>query len=165
MMGQTTRYSDTPCPVCTGTGKNPRNRKKKCEPCHGTGKQIICDNCLQPWPCAGIRPHVIDGCCTLPRAAREEVPPPPMPSVIAFPLFKNGIAPLITSEILAVQPMTMGEPIFKFEYTHEEIPNCPNCHHPVSIGGLMEDGFLDRCDVCFAEYVVRRNPDRAEKRS
>ncbi|CAB4203377.1 hypothetical protein UFOVP1382_12 [uncultured Caudovirales phage] len=244
MMGQDTRYSDAPCPACTGTGKNPRNRKKKCEPCGGVGKQIVCDRCFKPWPCDGMQPYVIDGSCTNPRHPREEVPIRPFKTV-TFPIFKSGVPPLVASEILSVQPMTMAtdltpktadmmftfnrvepgevklrvdkvrklvsdegmaewlartnaksgpfgkvifpdgservitdikvsydEPFVTGDFVMRDISvvdatlSCPECSQPISpFPEFLHNGFYDSCDACGEEFVVRRNPDRAEKKA
>ena len=51
------------CPVCYGTGKDPKKRTRKCPQCDGRGRAAFCTRCGQLDPCPGIPTNVIDGTC------------------------------------------------------------------------------------------------------
>ena len=40
-----------PCPVCVGSGKDPKKRKRPCPNCRGTGKISRCREC-EKHPCS-----------------------------------------------------------------------------------------------------------------
>ncbi len=63
MIGQNTHLSDEDCKTCGGTGADPKKRKRKCLDCNGSGKVMVCSNCLEPFPCSGMAPNVFDGQC------------------------------------------------------------------------------------------------------
>lgn len=65
MEGNCYIYSNIPCPVCEGRGY--RKMRKKCERCDGTGKAIVCENCLEEKPCSGMSHLAMDDQCSNPR--------------------------------------------------------------------------------------------------
>ena len=97
-----------PCPTCKGTGKDPRKRKRKCpEIDQGRcvhGRQVVCDNCLHPFPCHGMGPDLLCGqTCSRRRAPRIERPVnlnPKPPGKIVFP-FIGGTSVGIEEIVLA----------------------------------------------------------------
>lgn len=44
-----------PCEACVGSGKDRKNRKRKCPKCHGVGKTLICTSCEEDMPCSGTK--------------------------------------------------------------------------------------------------------------
>jgi len=52
--------SEDPCPVCGGSGRDPKKRKLRCPRCYGHGKNIVCGECGKDWPCDGYDPKVFD---------------------------------------------------------------------------------------------------------
>jgi len=48
------------CPDCTGSGKDPRKRKRQCLRCGGTGRVECCSSCGHLMPCPGTNDKVFD---------------------------------------------------------------------------------------------------------
>jgi RecJ-like exonuclease len=59
-MGRTDVVRCDGCPVCNGSGKSHRNRKKACTECDGTGRALVCKTCGGLMPCLGTDPDVFD---------------------------------------------------------------------------------------------------------
>ena len=57
------------CPVCNKdsvslhVGKDPKNRKRKCSKCDGTGEIAYCYTCGEESVCGGMATNVLDGNC------------------------------------------------------------------------------------------------------
>lgn len=49
-----------PCPGCSGSGVDPKNRKQKCLQCYGQKHVQWCMTCDTPIPCTGTNPNVMD---------------------------------------------------------------------------------------------------------
>jgi len=48
------------CPLCAGTGRDPKKRKRACPRCSGDGKVSCCTTCGELMPCSGTLPDTYD---------------------------------------------------------------------------------------------------------
>lgn len=58
------------CLHCEGKGTDPKNRKRQCPKCQGTGQWEVCVTCNVPLPCPGTEEGVMDQ--TVCRARRAQ---------------------------------------------------------------------------------------------
>lgn len=47
------------CPICKGTGKDPRNRKRECQHCVKPGQVYKCSSCGHLMPCPGTDDNIL----------------------------------------------------------------------------------------------------------
>lgn len=48
------------CVNCSGSGKDPRKRKRPCPTCMGTGIRLYCTSCGEDMPCSGTLDNIMD---------------------------------------------------------------------------------------------------------
>ena len=62
------------CPVCKGSGRDARKRKRPCSSCTGSGKAEYCRSCCEFMPCRGVEEGVWDQTfCARPRKMFEKM--------------------------------------------------------------------------------------------
>lgn len=73
MLGRSDVAPTTICPICFGTGRDIKKRKRKCPRCQGGGSVMTCQNCYHVMPCPGTDPNMFDqSSCLLPKRPVEE---------------------------------------------------------------------------------------------